>query len=61
MHSHEYNAERIEGSTEPRHSTKVSNALHEHSCHSEKVHEIQKRDVRSRSKRILKSLVKWKL
>ena len=61
MHSHEHDAQRIEGSAELRHSTEVSYALYEHTYHSEMIHETQERDTRSRSKRILKSPVNWEL
>ena len=47
MHSYEPDAQRIEGSAEPRHFIKVSFTLHEHRYHSEMVHEIEERDTRS--------------
>ena len=52
MQSHEHDAQRIEGSAEPRHFIEVSYALHEHSYRSKTVHETQKRDTRYCNKRI---------
>ena len=61
MHSHEHDAQRIDGSAEPRHFIKVSFTLHEHPYQSEMVHETQERDVGSRRKRISTSPINWEL